>query len=309
MHNLFSKIWNDPVWSKVIAAGLLFMLSLIIKQVRHFILWIFRKTIHWLPFYSRKVKIDANIENRKSNITKKSKGQLLQEWTYQSDEVFFAERFAFAFPGLRDPKWFYRKEASDRLMLLLKHPLVFKHGQGTVTPIWWWSDGNLHISNCVRKGRTKILLDVYEHDIDRILAAYHRSYHKLFVYVQTKGMKPTGLYKQYRSINSSTADRYHFLREEYGIYNKRHLITRSEYYDGAAKIGRKIINTTGKSELRVRSLTPFIFLIAPNGSPINNNDFDIVLENYLEKIIKSQVTPEELMENIFALERPFSNKD
>lgn len=69
------------------------------------------------------------------------------------------------------PTWFNGKEATDRLMILLKDPLEFSWEHGNVAPLWWWSDGNMHIQRCIRQSKTKIIMDVYELDIEKILAA------------------------------------------------------------------------------------------------------------------------------------------
>jgi hypothetical protein len=57
--------------------------------------------------------------------------------------VFFSERFAQAFPGVRGISWFDDpNEIEMRLLKLLEEPLSFS-GK---TPVWWWrGDSNLQI--------------------------------------------------------------------------------------------------------------------------------------------------------------------
>lgn len=291
--NLIDIIWRDPVWANVIARAMTFIASLLIKKVRVFFLSIFNRII---PKRITSQKMNTIVE------TKATKVDDLEEWVFGDTTDFFERRFASAFPGLREPKWFYKREAVDRLITLLRGPLVFKSGKNSwIKPIWWWSDGNSDITKCRKIGKTRLLMDCYELEIDKICAVYHCSAERMFVYVQTKAMKPTGLYgKQIPNIDEY--ENLIFLREEYGLYKKK-LITRQEFDDGAAMINGKLVNTMSIAELRVRFITPFIFLIAPNESIVNNKDFDEVLEDYIEKILRSKASPEQLVEHVFHLEK------
>jgi hypothetical protein len=291
--SLIDIIWKDSVWSKVIATAITFIASLLIKKVRVFFLDLFRR------IFPKKITTPNKSPVVK---TKSTKIDDLEEWVFGDTTDFFERRFASAFPGLRKPTWFYRKEAVSRLLTLLRDPLVFKSGKSSwIKPIWWWSDGNSDITKCKKIGKTKLLMDCYELDIDKICAVYHRSSERMFVYVQTKAMKPTGLYgKQIPNIEEY--DDLLFHREEYGLYKKK-LMTRQEFDDGATVINRKLVNTMSIAELRVRFITPFIFLIAPNESIVNNNDFDEVLEDYIRNLLISKATPEQLVDHIFNLEK------
>jgi hypothetical protein len=290
--DLFETIWKDPVWSKVIAAAIIPVLSLFKKKVRLFIFSFFKR---FIPGRQN------NQENNKNIKAKNTKKADLEEWVFVDTIDFFERRFSSAFPGLREPKWFFKKEAVNRLMALLRNPLVFKSGENSwVKPLWWWADGNSDITKCQRLGRTKLLMDYYELDIDKICAVYHKSAKRMFVYVQTKAMKPTGLYRK-QELNLNDHEDQIFLREEYGLF-KNKLITLSEFDDGAAEINGKIVDTMSRAELRVRCITPFIFLIAPNESIINNSDFDEILKDYIRRILKSEITPEQLFTHIFHLQ-------
>jgi hypothetical protein len=78
-------------------------------------------------------------------------------------------------------------------------------------------------------------------------------------------------------------------------------VKREEYDDGAAEIGGNVVDITGRVELRLRYTTPFNFLIASNGSPINNTDFDDTLEKYLDGILTGEVKLEELSAQVLRL--------
>lgn len=73
--------------------------------------------------------------------------------------------------------------------------------------------------------------------------------------------------------------------EEYGLVSGKTFITRAEYDDGAAVIDGRLTQVCDRSELRVRYTTPYNFLIAANGSPINNSRFDKVLVDLLNKAL------------------------
>jgi predicted nucleotidyltransferase len=199
-----------------------------------------------------------------------------------SSTVLFHERFAGAFPGVRGTSWFEdEKQIAMRLEALLKAPLVFAEG----TPIWWWRGGNLQIERFVRLETGIFLLNYEELAIRRIGAVPGRTYARDFVYVETNAMEPTGLYERSpedirRSIQSTGYD-----YEEYGLYSGRHLLTRGEYDDGAAVIDGSLVETAGNSVLRIRYITPYNFIIAPIGSPVNNATFDDRLEQLLNEAL------------------------
>jgi hypothetical protein len=218
-----------------------------------------------------------------------------------SSTSFFHDRFASAFPGVREPRWF--TEAADiqrRLARLLAPPLTFANGQ----PFWWWSDGNLHIESFEHVGDRRYQMDVHELEITRIAAVPGRAYWGDFVYVEVAGMEPTG-------ANPGTTPEdiaRHVARrgyddEEYGLYKGRTAISRAEYDDGAAEIGGELVDVTGQARLRVRYLTPYNFLIAANASPINNVEFDQHLPKLLRAILSDETKLDDLVEAVQHLPR------
>jgi hypothetical protein len=84
-----------------------------------------------------------------------------------------------------------------------------------------------------------------------------------------------------------------------GEYNG-HPITRAEYDDGAAIIDGKPCPTAG-AQLRVRYVTPYNFIIASQGSPINNSHFDQQLDEMFVKILKGKTSLEELAKEVLKL--------
>ncbi|WP_271528812.1 hypothetical protein [Bradyrhizobium sp. CCBAU 25338] len=195
--------------------------------------------------------------------------------------AFFYERFRAAFPGITQLSWFYdRDEISQRLMRLLAPPIKFKNG----APIWWWRGGNLQIERFVDQRDGTFLMNYEELLVERIAAVPAQNYKYCFVYVQTEPMKPTGLYDPPDAARlARRLETFGYDSEEYGLVEDGMLVTRAEYDDGAAYRDGKLIDISSRSTLRVRYTTPYNFLIAANGSPINNPHFDSDLESLLNQ--------------------------
>jgi hypothetical protein len=213
----------------------------------------------------------------------------------EDSTVFFYNRFCSAFPGVRGISWFESEVAVDRLMILLKEPLVFQR----VTPIWWWRRGNGGIDGVTRFDRDQILLNYEEMGIRRIAAVPSSSYHETFVYVEVHPEPPTGL----NDVDIEGAvECSGFSREEYAVFGDRE-ISRPEYDDGAAVIDGRPVDLCGKAELRARFLSPYNFLIAPFSSPINNMSFDRRRNTILNEILKGDRTLEALAREVRDLPR------
>jgi hypothetical protein len=166
--------------------------------------------------------------------------------------------------------------------MLLKTPLSFSDG----TPIWWWRGGNLHIERFERLTPSEFIMNVDELKIVSIAAVPSQAYKRHFVYVQTDAMAPTGLYPGLSATSNDFAEVNGYDYEEYGLLRDGHLLTRAEYDDGHAMIGGKLVDIRGLAELRSRYITPYNFVIAAQGSPINNNAFDEELEDILNAALK-----------------------
>lgn len=212
--------------------------------------------------------------------------------------VFFAERFASAFPGITDITWFEeREDIKDRLERLLKQPLVFENKN----PIWWWRGGNYYISNFQELDDETFLIDVYELKIRKIAAVPSQRYYQNFVYIEADAMPPTGLYNGIEDRVEAALKRGDYYSEEYGLVDDKYIVTRGEFDDGAAKIEGKIQDIHSCSSLRVRYLTPYNFVVAAQMSPINNSQFDQILTTYLNLILSGTATLEELTKAVHKL--------
>lgn len=211
---------------------------------------------------------------------------------------FFAERFASAFPGTRGISWF--KDPGDieqRMLALLKSPLTFPDG----LPVWYWRGGNLQIESFKRLEPGLFLMDTDELKISRIAAVHGSTYKRHFVYVRCDAMPQTGLYHRSISDMNAAIRQSGYDYEEYGLVSGSTAVKRSEYDDGAAVIDGHLTDLRGKSELRVRYTTPYNFLIAANGSPINNNRFDDVLVEHLNEALVGEREEAEIVEKLRTL--------
>ena len=223
-----------------------------------------------------------------------------------SSTEFFARRFARAFPGLRKIQWFNDPaDIRTRLLRLLEAPLTFPHA----TPIWWWRDGNLQIESFSIQADGRFLMDVTELDITRIAAVPGRSYWQSFVYVETAALPQSGAYKPNPEGTKQTIETFGYDYEEYALVDGRHVVKRGEYDDGAAMIDGDLQDIHHSAELRVRHLTPYNFVIAANGSPINNPAFDQILSEQLNNILKTGHGVEDLAALIWRLPRPSHERD
>jgi len=201
---------------------------------------------------------------------------------YGSSTVFFADRFAAAFPGLRSIKIFEDiREITERLMTLLHKPLIFTDG----VPIWWWRGGNLHIEKFERLSEGRFLMNVDELKICKIAAVPSPSYRQSYVYVETEREEKTGLYSYSEGEIEKFTKKNGYVYEEYGLYKGDVLLNRNEYDDGGKYLDGILVDTRMHSELRVRYITPYNFLIAAQGSPINNPRFDKQLEGHLNECL------------------------
>ena len=212
--------------------------------------------------------------------------------------VFFADRFSSAFPGARGIEWFNNQSAVEmRLGKLLEKPLDFKDA----SPIWWWRDGNLHIHSFKLVGNGLYLMDWYELRITKIAAVNEGDYYQKFVYVETERMEPTALYPDAEERIAYWVEQHGYCSEEYGLYKGETMVTRAEYDDNAAVINGELVELGGDVELRVRYITPYNFVIAANGSPINNNQFDRKLRDMLNAMIVDGASIEDLSIEVLKL--------
>ena len=239
---------------------------------------------------------DAKVQQKDCDLDKKFS---LPPFTDVNSAVFFARRFALAFPGLRNITWFQSIEAVERLRILLADPIVFSgRGGCRLGPIWWFGRGNSQIERFNEIDTTTVLIDIHELKLDRIAAVYSPSYKRLFVYVEAEPMEPTGLYPRIPGDIEECRQKLGCVSEEYGLYQGIDKITRAEYDDNAARIDGKLVQFDNDVELRVRYITPYNMVIAANESTINNNEFDIELESWLNILLREPTQFDQFIQKV-----------
>ena len=86
--------------------------------------------------------------------------------------------------------------------------------------------------------------------------------------------------------------------EEFGLVDGTLPVTREEFDDGATLVDGNPARIVGRAELRIRYITPYNFLLAPQMSPINNHDFDGQLEDLLNAMLQGEDVFGQLCESI-----------
>lgn len=321
------KYWGDPVWSKVISAGIIAVLGSIITT-----LYLLGKALidkisfkeafsSLLPFFKKATLINnlvilicivfiaittVNVilkfikdvrQKRKANLTEPAKEEL--PLVPFEPSVFFAYRLAGAFPGQRGLVWYNDpKVIVERLLILFQKPIKFKSDERegfSSHPIWWFREtSSMFIENFEKLSKTKVLMGVNELEVKRMAVNIDQAYYKCFIYLEVKGEKQTGLYNIEDSDIKRHIETFGYSWEEFGLH-KNIPIRREEYDDGAAIIKGKVVETFG-AKLRTRFLTDYNFLIAGHDSPFNSQRFEIGTDKYFDDILSGKIEAERLFE-------------
>ena len=334
-NKFIKKYWKDPVWSKVIAAGIISLLTFIIgvfytlfqliynqipfieiSQKLIIILTHDFKISIWLGLllvftfltltFKQITYLFRGIYYKLRNFKIKTTGSNIKEelpLPLGYSTKVFSERMSKVFPGTLDIKWFTKsKEATDRLELLLKKPLQFKTGykDAESDPFWWFRGGDaMHIFNSKRIGRRKILMDYKQLKIKKIASYHGYSYYKDFVYVEVKAEKQTGLYKITKEHIKQWINKNGYYSEEYALikylYFWKKAISRQDFDDGATVIRGKVKNTPD-AELRERFLSDYNFIITAKGSPYNSSKFCHQSKEYFDGLLTGEVEYDDFFE-------------
>ena len=219
--------------------------------------------------------------------------------------VLFSMRMAKAFPGKRGVVEYTKVSDIKRcLSNLLAEPLTYsRNNQSHVfhDPIWCYRAGSsMHIDAYKYLGKRRFLIGNDELLITRIVAfiSPHRYYNQ-YVYVECDPDRSTGLYPKRDLSNYPIYDNdmLYDVTEEYGIFRFGLVcsknITREEYDDGATCIMGRSVSISDKSELRVRHLAKYNFVIAAKGSVYNNQTFDLKSNSMLWQMIERTISNKE----------------
>lgn len=321
-----NKYWKDPVWSKVIATIIITLgfsifaliyafakslinkvsfISIIIQIANYFkstievyllVFWISILIFMFILLsFIKSLIIVIKTKNKKESIIEQPK---LPDIACEST-VLFSRRLSDSFPGQRGINTYYDKVSIDRLQLLLNKPLVFNSiGHGSMSkPIWWFrGNSSLYIESFRKLSKTKILMNVEELIVKKIVVVIKNLYKESYIYVETRGEKQIGLNNYSIEDIERRVSEFGYCKEEFGLY-KKSPISRQEYDDASAVINNKVVKTKN-AELRVRYISDYNFIIAAKQSPYNSNEFDIFSEPKFNEILAGNLSIESFMEKI-----------
>lgn len=205
---------------------------------------------------------------------------------------------ASAFPGL--PKdvsnrnqvhWIENsKQAAHRLYVLFNNPLkysIFDQEKGKISGevnIYWWFRGysSMYIEKFKILNKSLCLLDDFkELNISKVAVYKSHRMRLSYIYVETKEIKPTGLYDS-KYIEASI-NRAGYYEEPYAIFRNK-FISPNDYDDGATIIKGKVVPTDG-AKSRVRQVSKYNFIIASQYSPYNTRYFERESNHYLNGVL------------------------
>jgi len=208
-----------------------------------------------------------------------------------SGRHFFAKRFGRAFPGVREVVWYEdQEEIEERLERLLLSIPTTPH-----SALWWLrGSSNMYIHEFRKLGSGVFVLNEMELRIAKIAVVYSNSDRRKFVYMDCEGLPPTGVYDWYDELMPRILERGGYCCEEYGEFDGKK-VTRQEYDDGAAIVDGKLIDLPVNTNLRARYLTPYNFIIGPNGSVANNVMNDAEIEQILDNMLRGDRNLDDLI--------------
>lgn len=231
--------------------------------------------------------------------------------------VFFKRRMCAAFPGKRGLiEYTDQKQIRRALSKLFKAPLKFNKaiGRDSLTdPIWWFRGGSaMNIDKYKYLGNGRYLLAWDEVKISRLIAFIDSGrYYSNYVYIEFDGDKPTNLCKDYcspdkiKELHKSLPQ----VTEEYAVFkpccffSKR--ITKQEEDDGYTRILGKTVKLKKRYECRIRSLTPYNYIIAAKQSAFNSPEFDRTSGIVLDGMLDGSVTKEQMNEYMMNFPKPY----
>ena len=233
---------------------------------------------------------------------------------HESSTSFFAHRMAKAFPGERGLVEYTSDFKINRcLKHLLAEPLKFDKavGYGAMTDPIWWSRGSdaLDISQFKRLGYRRYLIGWEEVKIKRIVAyTNYAKYYSEYVYIETYPDTPTGLYK-YTDEEKEYSKNLRRWDEEYGVFKLWGIIpikvTRNEFDDGHKVIFGRTIYLGRNSELRIRYLKPYNFILSAKKSAYYNQDFEMTSDEMFDKMLEGKITAEEFNKYMMKFPKPW----
>lgn len=329
---ILKENWKDPVWSKVIAAGIISILGVLITSIHSLITTIFSKisfkqalikTLDFLnysisikiwvfilclctyfififkPFVKLIKEIIFKINSSKKIKKKKAELPIINE----ESTTLFNYRVARAFPGARGITWFKNPiTAVKRLEILLQKPLMFKTNniEFNTDPIWWFRGySSLQIEKFEKIGKKRISINIQELKIKKIAVYTDGSYYKDFIYVECEGEKQTGINEFSLEDIKRNIESFGYCSEEFAIIkNKFGWSTpiRREHYDDGSTVVRGKVKEINNAKLKVKFITDYNFIIAAKESPYNSIKFESKSKQFLNGILSKDVSYQEFFD-------------
>lgn len=213
----------------------------------------------------------------------------------------FDDRFARAFPGIREVTWLDDPEdIKARLDILFEDPLEYQSGKLLG---WWRGIRDLPINRYRHIEDSHFLVGNTEMNISRIAVVHNPSAYRKWIYIEDAGYPPVGLYEHTRDNVEEMKRVFGYAYEEYGLVDGSLPITRAEYDDAAAIIDGRPVDVMGRTELRIRHLSMYNTIIAPFKSPLTERTFQRRFNDLMDEILSGTSTFETLQQEIDRLPR------
>lgn len=230
--------------------------------------------------------------------------------------VFFRKRMSAAFPGERGlVEYTDQKKIKRALSKLLENPLKFPKSIGrdcTMDPIWWFRSGSsMEIDKFRYLGDGRYLIGWDEVKIKRLIAYIDNGkYYSNYVYLEFDADEPTGVYGDYYSSDriKQLKSNLDHVPEEYAVfkpywfYHKK--ITKMEEDDGHTTIFGRTVDLKRRYECRIRTLTPYNYIIAAKQSSFNNRNFDRTSKWIMDGMLDGSISKDQLHEYMMKFPKP-----
>lgn len=210
----------------------------------------------------------------------------------------FHERMCDAFPGIDSlHRCSSLAESMTRLERLLQYPTV----ADATSPIWLLGDiGSLSVDSFEILDESTIRIGLDRYVVDHLCGFRSRRTQYEFALLFHGADVPCGVYpdktrQQMEELRADIGD----VTEEYGVDANGILFTRAEHDDAAAYRDGRLLSV--RTRLEVRHLTPWVFVLTGQGSPIHQLAFDSEREHWIRDLALGARQAEDFVQRILKL--------
>lgn len=256
---------------------------------------------------------DDSLKNSLKDALGKIVKAMLYPVLYDATTVFFSQRIAQGFPGVRGLKVYDDPiEIGRHLDAFFKHPIVFGEAvdrEGDPEPLWWFRGGEAEaIDSYERLLNGVTLIDWNELKIRRI-AVYSDSarYYSEYLYIEADAMPSVGKDGPTAEHIKEIADELGYCTEEYAVVRQGNFtnnITRQQYDDGYAEVEGRIVPIRDKATLRCRYLSPVNFIVAAKFSAYNCDSFNCTSREYFDNLLNGIIDLDEFHDYLMTFPKP-----